>query len=146
MVLRADLAVWSAFLEQFNGRSLFLEGSMSNKELKLFTEASGAHGFGAFLQGEWCIEEWPTAWREASFYGNLALLELFPIVVALEIWGERLQNKRVWLLCDNLGVVQAVNRQTANSPPVVSLLRQFVLKCLMLNSHCTVVHVTGGGQ
>lgn len=141
--LRADLEVWSAFLEHFNGRSLFLEGPMSNTDLELFTDASGAHGFGAFFQGEWCAEEWPAAWREAGLCGNLALLELFPIVVALEIWGERLSNKRVRFMCDNLGVVQAVNRQTANSPPVVSLLRHFVLKCLLINSHCTAVHVPG---
>lgn len=141
--LREDLGVWSTFLERFNGRSLFLEGPMSNRDLELFTDASGSLGFGAFFQGEWCAEEWPAAWREGGLCKNLAFLELFPIVVSLEIWGEHLRNKRVRFWCDNLGVVQAVNAQTANSPPVVSLLRYFVLKCLMLNSHCTAVHVPG---
>lgn len=74
---------------------------------------------------------------------NLALLEFFPIVVSLEIWGSRLWNKRVHLLSDNMGVVQAVNRQTASSPLVVCLLRQFALRCLLLNSHCMAVHVPG---
>lgn len=141
--LREDLGVWARFLEQYNGRSLLLEGPVSSSELELYTDASGAHGFGAFFQGEWCAEAWPSSWREAGHCVNLALLELFPILVAMEIWGERLKGKRVRWLCDNLGVVQAVNRQTANSPPVVLLLRQFVLKCLLLNSHCTAVHVPG---
>lgn len=46
-------------------------------------------------------------------------------------------------MCDNLGVVQAVNSQTANSPPVVGLLRHFVLQCLVLNVYAVAEHVPG---
>lgn len=141
--LREDLAVWGEFLDCFNGRSLFQDGPLSNRELELYTDASGSHGFGAYFQGEWCAAEWPVAWREKGFCGNLALLELFPIIVALEIWGQRFLNKRICFMCDNMGVVQAVNRQTANSPPVIVLLRRLVLKCLMLNAHVTARHVPG---
>lgn len=59
--------------------------------------------------------------------------EALPIVVAVEIWGARLQNRKVRFMCDNLGVVHAVNRQTVNSPPVVALLRHLVLRGLELN-------------
>lgn len=141
--LREDLAVWSEFLECFNGRSLFLDGLSSNSELELFTDASGSMGFGAYFQGEWCAAAWPVSWREKGFCSNLALLELFPILVSLEIWGERFRNRRVCFWCDNLGVVQAINSQTANSPPVILLLRRLVLRCLQLNAHLTARHVPG---
>lgn len=49
-----DLAVWVEFLECFNGRSLFLESPISNRDLELYTDASGAHGFGPCFQGAWC--------------------------------------------------------------------------------------------
>lgn len=33
-------------------------------------------------------------WREAGFLKNLVLLELFPVIVAIEIWSEAFLNKR----------------------------------------------------
>ena len=73
----------------------------------------------------------------------MVLLELFPIVVALELWGESLRNLKVRFNCDNLGVVQVVNRLSAASPPVVSLLRHLVLRCLHLNVFMYAVHLPG---
>lgn len=142
-VVREDLSVWVSFLDSFNGRSLFLDGPMSNIDLELFTDASGAYGFGAYFQGEWCASSWPDSWRERGLCSNLALLELFPLVVSLVLWGDRFRNKKVRFMCDNLGVVQAVNSQTANSPPVVGLLRHFVLTCLVLNVYAVAEHVPG---
>lgn len=116
---------------------------MSNADLELYTDASGALGFGAYFQGSWCAERWPEDWVKKGHCGNMVLLELFPLVVALFIWGDRFRNKRVRFFSDNLGVVTAVNSQTANSPPVIVLLRQFVLKCLVLNVHFSAVHLPG---
>lgn len=39
--------------------------------------------------------EWPADWGTVGFCPNFMLLELFPIIVAVEIWGEALHNKRV---------------------------------------------------
>lgn len=131
------------FLETYNGRSLFLEGPISSRELELFTDASGSVGFGAYFLGNWCAERWPQSWKDLGLVRNLAFLELFPIVVAVDIWGEQLRNRKVRFMCDNMGVVQAINRQTANSRPVVGLLRHLVIKGLSLNAHFTAVHVPG---
>ena len=46
--------------------------------------------------------------------GNLALLELFTIVMAVVLWGERFANRKVRFHCDNLGVVQAINSLSAS--------------------------------
>lgn len=143
VAVREDLSIWSVFLEQFNGRALMMEGPVTNEELELSTDASGSVGFGAYFQGSWCAERWPVSWVEAGLCANLVLLELFPIVVALFIWGERFRDKRVKFHCDNMGVVMAINQQTANSPPVVALLRHLVLRCLVLNVHFSAVHVPG---
>lgn len=71
------------------------------------------------------------------------LLELFPIVVAVEIWGNRIRNKWVCFLFDNLEIVQAVNRQMTNSPSVVHLLRHLMLRYSLLSAHYTAVHIFG---
>lgn len=51
----------------------------------------------------------------------LVLLELFPIVLAVELWGKG--NKKVRFNCDNMVVVSTINNISASSPPVVRLLR-----------------------
>lgn len=102
---REDLRVWKQFLESFNGRALWMSGPISNCDLELFTDAAGSTGFGAFCKRQWCAARWPLTWQEAGFLQNLVLLELFPIVVAMEIWGESFRNLRsilivtIWVWC-----------------------------------------------
>jgi hypothetical protein len=38
--------------------------------------------------------------------------ELFPIVIAVEIWGQVMANKKVCFFSDNMAVVQVINKQT----------------------------------
>lgn len=71
------------------------------------------------------------------------LLELFPIVLAVEIWGDSFRNFKVLFNCDNLGVVQVVNRLSADSQPVVQLLRHLVLHGLQLNTLIYAVYLPG---
>lgn len=80
--VRDDLSIWSVFLDQLNGRSLMLEGPVSNAEFELYTDASGLVGFGAYFRGSWCAEGWPDMWIKKGHCANLVLLELFPILVA----------------------------------------------------------------
>lgn len=52
-------------------------------------------------------------------------------------------GRAVKIFSNNLGVAEAINRKTASSLQVVVLLRQLVLKCLVLNVHFSVVYVPG---
>lgn len=47
------------------------------------------------------------------------------------------------LFCDNMGVVQAVNSQTANSPRGLHCCDILFLKCLVLNVHAIAERVAG---
>lgn len=67
----------------------------------------------------------------------------FPIIAAVELWGEQLRNHQVIFWSDNMSVVQVVNKQSASSPPVVSLLRFLVPKCLHFNIYIKAKHVPG---
>ncbi|XP_077309137.1 uncharacterized protein LOC143928250 [Lithobates pipiens] len=140
---RDDLGVWHDFLSSYNGRAVWMSGPVSNFDVALVTDAAGSTGYGAFFQGRWSAEPWPRSWKEAGFLGNLVLLELFPIVLALELWGESCRNLKLRINCDNMGVVQVVNRMSASSPPVIRLLRQLVLRCLRLNVFLYAVHIPG---
>ncbi|KAM9316824.1 uncharacterized protein PAF06_007914 [Gastrophryne carolinensis] len=141
--LKEDLRMWVSFLSSFNGLVYWLDPVRENREVGLFTDAAGSTGFGAYFAGRWCATPWPERVRSSSDIRNLALLELFPVVVALALWGEDLQNKSVLFHSVNMAVVSAINAQTASSPPVVKLLRQLVLSCLQYNILFRAVHVPG---
>lgn len=71
------------------------------------------------------------------------LLELFPIVLAVELWGSDFRSQRVRFHCDNLAVVQVINSLSAFSLPVVRLLHYLVLLCLQLNIFVCAVRILG---
>ncbi|KAM4748730.1 uncharacterized protein WCC33_006111 [Rhinophrynus dorsalis] len=141
--LREDLKVWEAFLINFNGVRLWREPPKANGQMQLYTDAAGAVGFGAFFQGQWCAERWPEAWHSQGLTRNLALLELFPIVVALELWYEGLANKEVVFWTDNMSVVCAINQLSSGCQYVLALLRRLVWRCMRHNIRFTVRHVPG---
>ncbi|XP_040294444.1 uncharacterized protein LOC121005739 [Bufo bufo] len=144
--LKGDLKVWDSFLKQFNGRALVMGGVVDAFDFELFTDAAGGAGFGAYCEGQWCAGRWPESWVRKGWVKNVALLELFPIVLAVTLWGEKFRHKKVRFHCDNLGVVQAINSVTASSPPVICLLQQLVLRCLSLNAWVFAVHVPGSSN
>ncbi|KAM9324652.1 uncharacterized protein PAF06_000727 [Gastrophryne carolinensis] len=141
--LKDDLRMWVSFLRLFNGLVYWLDPVRGNREVGLFTDTAGSTGFGAYFAGRWCAANWPERLRSSLRIRNLALLEMFPVVVALALWGEELQNRSVMFHSDNMAVVSAINTQRASSPPVVMLLRQLVLSCLQCNILFRVVHVPG---
>ena len=108
---KADLRLWLAFLSHFNGKSFFLHDEWFNShKLNLFTDASGALGFGALFGNHWCYGRWPNEWA----YKNIAILEFYPIVLSLFLWGHEMQNRCILFFTDNEALVhgQACPRVT----------------------------------
>ena len=60
---KEDLRVWLQFLAEYNGKSMFLEESWPEASQKhVYTNASGAVGFGGLLGGHWFQGTWPPQW------------------------------------------------------------------------------------
>lgn len=141
--LKADLSIWLKFIQNFNGHSIWQEDFVSADSLNLFTDAAGSVGYGAYFNGLWSAEVWPDRWFQLNLHRNILLLELFPVLVAIEVWGEFLRNKRILFHSDNKGVVFYLNCLSANSLPVITVLRQIVLRCLELNIWVKAVYIPG---
>lgn len=136
---RADLRVWAIFIEQFNGKSMFLSDRwFSSTTLCLYTDSSNI-GFGGYLGNNWFADQWPETWQ--SFH--ITLKELFPIVLAIEFWADRLQNKCINFFSDNMAVVCLVNKQTSREPNIMCLVRRLVLQCLKYNILFQATHLPG---
>lgn len=93
--VKEDLNLWLSFLSNFNGKSFFLEDTwLSSSKLNLFTDASGALGFGALFGSHWCYGKWPSSWQ----YQNIAILEFYRIVLSLYLWGAAMSNQCILFL------------------------------------------------
>ena len=58
--VKDDLKVWQSFLANFNDRCFFLEETWySSTILDVYTDASGALGFGHIFGSKWCFDKWP---------------------------------------------------------------------------------------
>ena len=136
---RADIEAWCIFIEHFNGSSMFLEDRWETSEtLELYTDSSGL-GCGGFFGSRWFSAEWTEGWKKF----DISVKELFPIVVAVELWGKDMANKRICFFSDNMAVVQVINKQTAKDPNIMRLLRRLIVQCLKLNILFRSRHVPG---
>ena len=107
--VKADLCVWLAFLSSFNGISFFRNEEWCNStKLNLYTDASGSIGFGAIFGDSWCYGRWPASWLNH----NIAILEFFPIVLSLCLWGDKMRNHSFLFFTDNNALVHVINKQS----------------------------------
>ncbi|KAJ1137545.1 hypothetical protein NDU88_003943 [Pleurodeles waltl] len=116
--VRENLRMWATFLESFNGIPLKVWRDCE-WDVQLFSDAAGSTWFGLYWEGRWCAEEWPNEWKNGG--RGIAFLELFPLIVAVCLWGTELRHSRVLFRVDNMVVVQMVNRQSAREAGVLQL-------------------------
>ena len=117
------------FHEHFNGTSLFLDDIwQTSATLQLYTDSSDL-GFGGTFGTKWFSEKWTNEWIDY----HISVKELFPIVIAVEIWGQVMANKKVCFFSDNMAVVQVINKHTAKDRNLMKLLRRFIVHCLIFN-------------
>ena len=81
---KQDIRMWFTFLDNFNGRAFLLSDRWDNFfRLDLYTDAAASKGYGAIFGKYWFGGAFPPGWKDF----NITFLELFPIVVAVHIWG-----------------------------------------------------------
>ena len=137
--MKEDLQVWLDFLRHFNGACMFLPDRwLSSQELKLYTDASGAIGYAAVFGSQWFQGEWNVHWQ----YKNIAVLEFYPIVIAVQVWSKYFANKCIVFNTDNLSLVHVINKQTSKDKHIMFLLRLLVSTCLTFNIYFRAKHLT----
>jgi hypothetical protein len=136
---RSDIQAWLIFVESFNGKCLFLSDRWGTSEqLNLYTDASNI-GFGGLFRKHWFAIKWPTDWLKY----HITIREFFPIVVAIQLWGNALSNKCVTFFTDNSGVVHIINKQSSKDPTIMKLVRKFDVLTLQFNNLFKAVHIPG---
>lgn len=137
---RADLAAWHLFMSNFNGKSVFLfDHVVSSDAIRLFTDAAASVGYAAVLGSHWFADSWKVDFQRH----HINTLELFPIVLAMELWGQRLANHRVVFLSDNFTTVQVINHKSSRCPDMMRLVRRLVVVALAHNIAFSSEHIPG---
>ena len=106
-------------------------------DLEMASDASGSFGFGAVFRTHWLYGKWPSALQSAS----IKYKELFPIVVAVHVWGSSWFKQVVLFHCDNESVVFILNSHTSRAPDVMHLLRLLLMAAAHHNFIFSAQHI-----
>jgi hypothetical protein len=119
---------------------LFPEPQWSSSDtLKLFSDAAGI-GYAAVLGSHWFQGQWPPTWEPYP----ISVKELYPIVLAVQLWGDKiLQNKKILFLTDNESVVFAINQSTSKNSATMRLIRSLTISTMLNNIQCKAKHIPG---
>jgi hypothetical protein len=143
--LKADLLVWSQFLEKFNGISYIQDRNCtSNSTTELYTDSAGggvAKDCGAYYAGKWTYLQWPTYCYHTEMLRDITYLELVPITLSIYLWGYQFINKKVLFHTDNAAVVSILNNTSSKYDRITSLLRPTMYWTLLLNFQFKAKHV-----
>ena len=136
--VKEDLFVWKKFLLSYNRQTFFLDYLWSNNNvLQLYTDASTSVGFGGIFQNRWFAGSWDSVGEKL----HINILELYPITVAINMWGHLIKNRCINLISDNLSVVYILNSFTSKDNHLMTLLRHLVLDCMKHNILIKATHI-----
>lgn len=86
--------------------------------LTLYNDAASTQGFAVIFGASWFASDW----QDEFTHLHITILELFSIVLAMEIWGSHFQNRKILFLTDNEAVVAIINKTSSKDMTVVKLV------------------------
>ena len=145
--MRMDLQMWQAFLENpniFARPFLDLDDCITSEEVDFYTDASANPelGCGGISQNDWFIMQWNEKFITKK-KPSINYLELYAVTVAISLWIHKFKNRRIFIFCDNMSVVQMINSATSKCKNCMVLLRYIVLYTMAHNVKVNVKHVPG---
>ena len=137
---RKDLAWWVEFFGQRNGISFFLFLTLEPlPDFSISSDASGAIGYGAFMDNERFNGRWSTLQLPLS----IAYKELSPVVLAAHVWGPGWSRRRIMFHIDNEAVVHILNSRTSPDPNIMHLLRSLLKVAACFSFTFAAIYVPG---
>lgn len=137
---RLDLLWWHNHFAQWHGVQFWLfPGLCPPTDIEVTSDAAGAVGFGAFFGNNWFNGKWLELQRNLS----IAYKELYPIVVAADIWGADWHKRHIRFRSDNEAVVAMLNSRTSKVPNLMHLIRHLLSCAARHNFSFSALHIPG---
>ena len=142
---RSDLRFWSTLCNEWNGISFFHNDAVeSSLELGFFTDAAPSIGFGGFFNNEWFADSWPNQLLDLpKDVLSSALFELYPVVIAAMLWGDKWSRKRIVVFCDNEATVHIINKGRSSVPIINRFVRRLTWTSVLSNFTIRACHIPG---
>ena len=137
--MRMDCGLWRSFLQDWNGKSLFLSRESWHTEPEFSTDASGSLGYGGVFGKNW----FSCRWKNEELNWSIAVKELYAVVVACQLWGSWWKGLRVVVRCDNQSMVAAINKGYSKDMIISDLLRVLIYYALAGNFSISAKHIPG---
>ena len=153
-----DLLWWQEFAKTFNGVTCLIHYNFGQGPT-IHTDSSFS-GYGVVSDSRWLAGYFNSSdlpvghnslnplhahWINFELdVMNINVLELFPVLLAVQAWGHNWSNQHIVCYSDNTQVVSCVNRGTSTNVHCMSMLREIFWCSAMFNFHITCRHIRGG--
>ena len=101
-------------------------------------------GFGCVFpeKDQWTAARWSVGFFQEK-KPDITLLELYTIVVAVEMWAPELRGKQVQLRSDNEATMYLINAKSSKKEINMNLLRHLTLTCMYFQIYIAIWHDPG---
>ena len=106
------------------------------------SDASAAKelGYGCVFEDKWIFGRWENNFID-QFKPSIEVLELFALCAGILTWEKLMENTRLIVFCDNMGVVNMINNNASKCKRCMYLLRILTLNNLIHNRRITVRYI-----
>ena len=144
--LRLDCLVWVHFLQQPEAICrpfIDMTDSVNAKQLNFYTDTAKSDklGFSGSFDNHWMKGYWQGFIRQCN--PSIEYLELYALVVAVDLWSWKFRNNRVIIFCVNESVIHMVNKTSTGCKNCMVLIRLLVLTSMKNNCRIFAKHVKG---
>ena len=117
-----DIAWWSRFIQEFNGVALLWLAKEPSTDKILQTDAC-LKGFGGICGSSYFRGRFPKQDQKC----NIAVLEMWAVMVGLKLFVEQLRGKYFWVHVDNEAVATVLNSGGSHDTELQNTLREIAL-------------------
>ena len=119
---RKDIAWLARFMQQYNGVSLLWLIKEPDTDIVLQTDAC-LKGFRGICGQQYFRGRFPLTDQSR----NIAILEMWAVMVGLKLWQKQLRGKYFWIHVDNEAVASVLNTGKSREPELQNALREITL-------------------
>ena len=129
---RQDITWWGRYLRRFNGIECMYPDEPMDLSLEQLLESSAlvncgdAHplGGGSYFGSEYWSRPFPRWLQDIAI--PIHVKEFWVVLVSAWLWGDQWRGRIVYVFCDNVAVVETLDKGKPSDPKLQELLREYL--------------------
>ena len=129
---KQDIKWWDRYLRRFNGIEMLYPTDPIDLPLDQLLDTSALvncgdatlTGGGAYFGTEYWSRKFPTWLQDTNI--PIHLKEFWVVVVSAWLWSDQWKGNMVYVFCDNVAVVEVLDKERPKDPRMLELLQEFL--------------------